>query len=322
MNPLLLAAVTVGDKIDPVFRAFDMWVYHIFGAIQNDLLTSIAKVFTALGDENFVIPVAVFGIVLCFFKKTRKYGFALIFAIAIGTLVTNVVVKPAFLRIRPYNTLQTIPELWADYSVWYRAAGSLSESDYSFPSGHTTAAFEMAVAMFLCFRNTAKEKAKAGEKTVMGKIAFILPIVALLTMCSRIYLMVHYPTDVLAGLVVGTCAGCIGYLLSKLVCKVIEKTPIDKIDLEKVFKKGINPKAASACVVIILIGFFCLSYIPAMSEGGDSEVRCEYNGDYDCNNAARDADDEKYPAFDADGDGDLDRFCKIHWKELHGENAE
>ncbi len=319
MNPLLLAAVTVGDKIDPIFRGFDMWVYHIFGALQNDFLTAVAKVFTALGDENFVIPVAVLGVALCFFKKTRKYGFALIFAIAIGTLVTNVVVKPAFLRIRPYNTLQTLPELWGEYSLWYKAAGSLSESDYSFPSGHTTAAFEMAVAMFLCFRDTAKEKAKEGEKTVMGKIAFVIPVIAIFTMCSRVYLMVHYPTDVIAGLIVGSCAGCLGYFLSKLVCKLFEKTPLDKIDLEKLFKKGINPKAASTCIVIILIGFFCLSYIPAMSEGGDKEVRCEYVGEYDCNNAARDEDDDKYPAFDADGDGDLDHFCKIHWKQLHGE---
>ena len=318
MYPLLLAAASVGDKIDPIFRGFDMWVYHIFGAMQNSILTEVAKVFTALGDENFVIPVAVLGVILCFFKKTRKYGFALIFAIAIGTLVTNVVVKPLFLRIRPYNTLQTLPELWADYSVWYKAAGSLSESDYSFPSGHTTAAFEMAISMFLCFRSAAKEKYNTtAEKSVMGKVAFILLLIAVCTMCSRVYLMVHYPTDVLAGLVVGTVAGTLGFFLSKAVCALFEKTPLDKIDLERLFKKGINPKAASACVCIILIGFFCLSYVPAMSEGGDKEVRCEYVGEYDCNNAARDADDDKYPAFDADGDGDLDRFCKIHWKQLH-----
>ena len=327
MNPILLAAATVGDKIDPLFRNFDMWVYQIFGSIQNDVLTAIAKVFTALGDENFVIPVAVLGVVLCFFKRTRKYGFALIFAIAIGTLVTNVVVKPAFLRIRPYNTLQTLPKLWKDYSVWYKAAGSLSESDYSFPSGHTTAAFEMAVAMFLAFRSTAREQKNEpeGGSTVMGKIAFLLPIIALLTMASRVYLMVHYPTDVIAGLIVGSVAGLLGFLLSKGVCALFEKTPLDKIDLERVFKKGIGNKAAGLCVFIILIGFFCLSYVPAMSEGGDSAVRCSYGKDdgcaYDCNNEARGVDEDdikkgKYLGEDIDGDGDVDHFCKMHWKEL------
>ena len=316
MEIFLLAAATMGDKIDTAFRGFDMWVYHIFGAMQNDFLTVIAKLFTAIGDENFVIPVAILGLVLCLFKKTRKYGFALVFAIAVGTIVTNVIVKPAFLRVRPYNTLQTLPELWADYSVWYKAAGSLSESDYSFPSGHTTAAFEMAISMFLCFFSTAKEKKANGEKTVMGKIAFVFLIIAICTMGSRVYLMVHYATDVLAGLLVGTCAGVVAFYLSKLVCKVIEKTPLDKIDLEKLVKKGISPKAASAVVCVALVAFFCVSYIPALSEGGDEEKRCEYYGEYDCYNAARDEDDEKYPAFDSDGDGDLDHYCKIHWKQL------
>ncbi len=51
------------------------------------------------------------------------------------------------LRIRPYNTLQE----YADYMGWYNFAGAFSESDYSFPSGHTTAAFEMATALFLVF---------------------------------------------------------------------------------------------------------------------------------------------------------------------------
>ena len=315
MNFFLLAA-TMGDKIDVAFRSFDMWVYHFFGAMQNGFLTWLAKVFTTLGDENFVIPIAVLGVVLCLFKKTRKYGFALVFAIAIGTIVTNVVVKPAFLRIRPYNTLQTLPELWADYSVWYKAAGSLSESDYSFPSGHTTAAFEIAVSMFLCFRSTAKEKKNNGEKTAMGKIAFVFPIIAICTMGSRVYLMVHYATDVLAGLIVGSCAGVAGYFLSKFVCRIIEKMPIDKIDLEKLVKKGISPKIGTAAVCAVLIVFFCIAYIPSLSEGGEEEKRCEYYGEYKCYNEARDEDDDKYPAFDYDGDGNLDHYCKIHWKQL------
>ena len=317
MNSLLLvAAATLGDKMDPVFRGFDMWVYHIFGAMQNSFLTVVAKIFTSFGDENFVIPVAVLGIVLCFFKKTRKYGFSLIFAIAIGTLITNVVVKPAVLRIRPYNTLQTT-KYWAEYSVWYKAAGALSESDYSFPSGHTTSAFEMAVSMFLCFKSTAKQKKAEGKKSAMGKIGVIFLIIAICTGGSRIYLMVHYPTDVIGGFIAGTVAGILGYLLAKAVCKLFAKTKLDKIDAEKIFKKGISDKAASICVIIVLIAAFCYSFIPSMQEGGKYEKHCEYVGDYTCYNAARDPDDKDYPPFDADGDGKVDYFCKIHWKELH-----
>lgn len=317
MYSMAIAAAALGGAIDKAFYGFDMWVYHIFGSLQNGFFTQLAKIFTAFGDEGFVIPVAVFGLILCFFKKTRKYGFALVFAIMIGTLVTNIVVKPAVLRIRPYNTLQNMP-IWNEYKVWYETAGAFSESDYSFPSGHTTAAFEMAIALFLCFRSTAKELAAEGKKTVMGKIAFVFPIVAICTMGSRIYLMVHYPTDVLAGLIVGSLAGVCGYLISKALCKLFEKTALDKIDLEKISKKGFNKKAVTAVILVAVCAMFANSYIPALSEGGDAE-RCAYVGEYDCYNEAR-VDDEKYYAFDGDGDGDLDNYCKIHWKQLHGED--
>lgn len=310
MNPILLAAATLGDKIDSTFYAFDLWVFHFFGSMQNGFLTAVAKIFTTFGDEAFVIPMAILGIVLCFFKKTRKYGFALIFAIAIGTIVTNVVVKPMALRIRPYNTLQGN----ADYWGWYKGAGMLSESDYSFPSGHTTAAFEIAISMFLCFLSDKKKK-----------IAWIFPVVALCTMGSRVYLMVHYASDVLCGLVVGTLAGVIAFFLSKLVCMIFEKVKfLDAIDCDKLFKKcdkeDKHPyKWNKAVICVALLAIFCVAFIPSLSEGGEDAVRCAYNEEYDCQNEAR-VNDEKYPAFDGDNDGDLDEYCKIHWKQLHGDN--
>lgn len=315
MNPMLLAVAALGDKIDSAFFGFDMWVYSLFGAIQNDFFTVVAKIFTSFGDEAFVIPMAVFGIVLCFFKKTRKFGFALIFAIAIGTIVTNVVVKPMALRVRPYNTLQTT-DMWSKYSVWYTKAGTLSESDYSFPSGHTTAAFEMAIAMALCFRSEGKKG-----------LSFIPPIIAVCTMGSRVYLMVHYATDVIGGFVVGTCAGVIAFYLSKLVCMIFEKVKfLDAIDVSKLFKK-IKPekvKTLSTCaVMLVLVALFCNSFIPSLSEGGNEATRCDYNEEYNCYNEAKCEIDEngnpvyrdKYPEI-AGHEGEF--FCKIHWKQLSG----
>ena len=166
MNIFLLTA-TLGDKLDSVFYNFDMLIFGFFGGIQSTFMTGVAKFFTAFGDENFIIPILILGIILCFFKKSRKYGFSIIFAVIIGTLLTNVIFKPMFLRIRPYNTLQNV----GDYMAWYTAAGRLSESDYSFPSGHTTGAFELATALSICF---AKDKKKA--------LSIILPIIAIGTM--------------------------------------------------------------------------------------------------------------------------------------------
>lgn len=302
MNPVLLAAATLGDKIDGAFYGFDMWVYHFFGSIQCGFLTFVAKMFTTLGDEVFVIPMAILGVVLCLFKKTRKYGFALIFAIAIGTIVTNVVVKPMALRIRPYNTLQGDVEYWK----WYIGAGQLSESDYSFPSGHTTAAFELAVSMALVFRSEGKKK-----------IAWLFPILAVCTMGSRVYLMVHYASDVICGMVVGTIAGVCGYFISILICNIFEKIKfLDSIDAEKLFKKrgGINPKIGSAVICVCVLAIFCYGFIPSLSEGGESAIRCAYNEEYDCQNEAR-HDDSDYPAIDGK------EYCKIHWKQLNGEEA-
>ena len=102
-SPILL---TIGDNIDKAFYAFDLWVFRFFGSMQCGFLTGVAKFFTAFGDENFTIPIVVLSVVLCFFKRTRKYGFSILFAVIIGTLITNVIAKPMVLRIRPYNTLQ------------------------------------------------------------------------------------------------------------------------------------------------------------------------------------------------------------------------
>ena len=294
MNPILL---TLGESIDKVFYNFDLWVFHFFGSMQCEPLTYVAKFFTTLGDEAFVIPMVILGIVLSLFKKTRKYGLTLIFAIVIGTLVTNVIVKPMALRIRPYNTLQENVDYWK----WYVGAGSLSESDYSFPSGHTTGVTEMAVGMFICFMKDKK------------KIAYLFPVLALCTASSRIYLMVHYSTDVIAGLIVGTVAGIVGYFLMRLAVVILEKINLnDKIDAGKLLNKVDDDKRsriAKAVVTVAVLGIFLYAFIPSLSEGG--EQTCAYEGEYDCKNAAR-VDDEKYPPIDGK------EYCKIHWKQLQG----
>ena len=74
--------------------------------------------------------------------------------------------------------------------------------DYSFPSGHTAASFASVTALYL-----------AGEKK-LWKPALVL---ACLIAVSRLYLYVHYPTDVLGGMVFGILAGYVGYRLVKFL---------------------------------------------------------------------------------------------------------
>lgn len=295
METLLLS---LGADVDKLFYGFDMAVFKFFGALQNDFMTYVAKFFTSFGDEAFIIPIVVLGIALCFFKKTRKFGFAIVFSIIIGTLITNVIAKPMFMRIRPYNTLQGDAAYWQ----WYTAAGMLSESDYSFPSGHTTGATEIAMAVFFCFMSRKK------------KIAWVFPAIALCTAGSRIYLMVHYPSDVLGGLIVGFVSAVCGYFLMKAVMLLFKKNNADdKLDAARLFKKlapDARKKLGAAAITIAVVAIFLNSFIPVLSEGG--EQVCAYEGEYSCKNAAR-VDDEDYPPIDGK------EYCKIHWKQLMGQ---
>lgn len=203
-----------------VFDSFDFSVFTFFGEhIQSAAMNVVAEFITFFGGSEFVTPMAVFGAILILFKKTRKFGMAVLFAVLVGTLCTNLVLKPIFARPRPFIYYADNPA----YMAWYEFAGSHLENAYtSFPSGHTTAAFELGIAMFLVLNK---------------KYSWIFPVFSALVGLSRIYLMVHYVTDVLGGVVVGTFAGIMGYLIMKAIMKKTENTKFAEFDLIEVLKK-------------------------------------------------------------------------------------
>ena len=151
-------------------------------------LDAVMPVITLLGDAGiFWILVAV---VMLIFPKYRKIGLAMGASLLMGLLICNVTMKPLFARIRPY-----------DYQLEHfnKVIPLLIEAqhDFSFPSGHTLASFEAATALML---NNKK----------LGIPALIL---ACLIAFSRLYLYVHYPTDVLVSIVLGLFIGWLGNLL-------------------------------------------------------------------------------------------------------------
>lgn len=212
--------------LDTVFASFDFAVFEFFGSIHTNWLTPIVEAFTHLGDSEFIIPMAVLGVILCMFKKTRKIGFTLFLAVIIGTLITNVIMKPFVLRPRPFQSLVDNPEYWQ----WYTEAGAHEESLFrSFPSGHTTGAFEIGMALFFTVNNK--------------KIKWIFPVYSVLIGCTRLYLMVHYCTDVIGGMICGTVAAVIAFFIVKAILSMLEKSEnkllkkANDFDLAEIIKK-------------------------------------------------------------------------------------
>lgn len=184
--------------LDSLAVSFDLPVLDWIAAnLWCPVLDAVMPVITLLGDAGiFWIAIAVLFI---FTRKYRKTGIGMMFALMMGLLVCNIWLKPTIARIRPYDFqmeyfLKEIPLL----------VGGMH--DFSFPSGHTIASFEAAVVILL---NSKK----------LGIPAMIL---ACLIAFSRLYLYVHYPTDVVVSILLGTAFAFLGNFLAQ---KVMEKLP-------------------------------------------------------------------------------------------------
>ena len=95
-----------GQMMHNVFGGFDYAVFSAFGAIQNDIFTFLAKVLTCFGQPIFGIMLGFFALILCCFKRTRKIGALVAFALLLFLLFNDIILKNLLLRLRPYNVLQ------------------------------------------------------------------------------------------------------------------------------------------------------------------------------------------------------------------------
>lgn len=149
-------------------------LFFIQQYIRQDIYSWFWKAVTFLGDGGWFW--IVLGVALLFSKKTRKSGYTALLALIIGALVTNLLLKNAVARVRPYDAVEGLVPLVKKLK------------DYSFPSGHTCASFACAFVYYKLYPD------------IKGKMAMAL---AVLIALSRLYVGVHYPTDVLGGAVVG-----------------------------------------------------------------------------------------------------------------------
>ena len=186
--------------INNTFAAFDQSMavmVHKLYDIGGGFFTPFFEIISELGHGG--IPLIILSLILMLFSRTRRYGTAMLFGLAIGALITNCCLKILIARARPYSD-ETQAFFNTDlYQKLWMTVGQNVESDKSFPSGHTTAAFASMTALFL-----------TGNK----KYSWAAFIFAFLMAVARIYLVVHFASDVLAGIAVGVLGGILGTLLA------------------------------------------------------------------------------------------------------------
>ena len=148
--------------------------------MRNPIMDLLMPAITALGNSG-LIWLLLAGILLLT-PKHRRAGAAVLAGLALEIICCNMVLKPLVARVRPCDVNTAVQLLIA------------RPDDFSFPSGHTGASFAAAAALF-------------ADRNRLWIPSLIL---ALLIAFSRLYLYVHYPTDILAGAAIGMMAGWAG----------------------------------------------------------------------------------------------------------------
>lgn len=172
---------------------FELMILDGIQQIRSGLLDSIMVFITHLGDAGAMW--IVIAVVLLLFKKTRKLGIACCIALICSLLITNLGLKNLVGRARPYN--------YRDMTLLIK-----EPHDFSFPSGHTSAAFSVAYILMI-----KKFKIK---KWHVGITAIVF---ASLMAFTRLYIYVHFPSDIIASLLIGLLCSVIGMKVADKVMK-------------------------------------------------------------------------------------------------------
>lgn len=160
---------------------FDLAVFlFVEKYLWRPILDLVMPLITHLGDAGLVW--IVLAVVLLFFKKYRKFGIMMAIGLLLSLIINDNILKPLIGRPRPFNL-----ESWQGIFIYPELIAR--PHDFSFPSGHTSSSFAAAVVLIF---------------TKKKQIYITALILAFLIAFSRIYVHVHYCTDVLAGIAAGT----------------------------------------------------------------------------------------------------------------------
>ncbi|MBE6140778.1 MAG: phosphatase PAP2 family protein [Firmicutes bacterium] len=169
---VLLIILTILVKLG-VTDKFDEYIFDLVLALRNPLNNKIFKLITFLGSTLFIVVIT---IIFFFLWKKNRGGQLMALVIIISTLVNNLF-KIIIRRARPIGI------------------ALVEESTFSYPSGHT-----MAVVTLVSFLLIAINRGE-GSKKIKTIFNIVLPLIAFLILLSRIYLGVHFITDVISGVI-------------------------------------------------------------------------------------------------------------------------
>lgn len=158
--------------------------------LHSDILDAFFKMITMLGDVGFIWLILT--LILLIRKETRYTGMVMALSLAFSLIIVNIGIKPLVNRPRPYET----------YPFNLTIA---PPSGSSFPSAHSSSSFAAAWAYFITRKN---------------KMRYFWIILAAAISFSRLYLFVHFPTDVLSGIALGIL---FSYPARFLICKLIQE---------------------------------------------------------------------------------------------------
>jgi undecaprenyl-diphosphatase len=167
----LMAILFHSNKINP----FDTAVTSFIQGLHSPFLTSVMKFFTFIGAGIPIAVIAVLLMIILFVVFKHRSELVLFAAVNIGSALLNLLLKTVFRRARP--DLNRLIEI----------------TGFSFPSGHAMAAVTLyGILTFLLWKHIPS---RGGRSLLLIFSAFMIMMIGL----SRIYLGVHYPSDVIAG---------------------------------------------------------------------------------------------------------------------------
>ena len=183
----------------------EIQILHWFESLHNPITNPIMYGITSLGNGGIFWIILAAAMLLIFPKKYRKVGLSMAIALILSLIVCNGIMKHLWARPRAFWVEGQNFVVGDQFENLYGIFQSIH--DYSFPSGHSSASFAAATAIFMWRK---KE----------GTAALIL---AALIAVSRLYLTVHYPSDVLVGTITGILYGIASYFIAQQLMKRIPK---------------------------------------------------------------------------------------------------